>query len=153
MTQTGKIGSIKLWLPLILFSALLVTSCASTDGQNKKSEDTLKLSVDIFNGAFRWEDYAEAAAYVPADKKERFWAVADKLKGKIRITEFNLRDVEFKDKSHTASAILQFQFWRLESPTLQTVTFTQKWYFIEKEKLWKVSDSGFGAITNTNVGF
>ncbi|MFZ0927959.1 MAG: hypothetical protein WAN11_05140 [Syntrophobacteraceae bacterium] len=153
MTQTEKTGSRKLWLPFILFLAVLVTSCASTGGQEKKSENSLKLSVDIFNGAFRWEDYAEAAAYVPADKKERFWAVTDKLKGKVRITDFNLREVEFKDKSHTANAILQFQFWRFESPTLQTVTFTQKWYFIEKEKQWKVSDSGFGAITNTNVGF
>ena len=69
---------------------------------------------------------------MPADKKEHFWAEVDKFKGKIRITDYNLREVELKDKSTSANAILYFQFWRLESPTLQTVTFTQKWCFTKR---------------------
>ena len=90
---------------------------------------------------------------MPADKKEHFWAEVDRFKGKIRITDYNLREVEQKDKSASANAILYFQFWRLESPTLQAVTFTQKWSFDQKEKQWKVSDSGFRAITKTRAGF
>jgi len=153
MTQTGKTGPRKLRLPFVLFLALIVASCASTGGEGKKLEDSLKLSVDAFNSAFRWEDYKEAGAFVPPDKKEQFWAEVDKFKGKIRIIEYNLREVELKDKSRSANAILYFQFWRLESPTVHTVTFTQKWYFVEKDRLWKVSDSGFGAITKTDVRF
>jgi hypothetical protein len=153
MTQIAKTGPRKLRLPFILFLALIVASCASTGGKDKKLEDSLKLSVDAFNSAFRWEDYREAAAFVPPDKKEHFWAEVDRFKGKIRIVDFNLREVELKEKSTSAGATLHFQFWRLESPTLQTVTFTQKWYFVEKDKQWKVSDSGFGAITKTRAGF
>jgi hypothetical protein len=154
MTQTGNTATRKPWLRLILFLALIVASCASTGGgQEKKLEDSLKLSVEAFNSSFRWEDYKEASAFVPPDKKEQFWAEVDKFKGKIRIVEYNIREVELRDKSSSASTLLQFQFWRLESPTLQTVTFTQKWYYTEKDKLWKVSHSGFGAITKSSVGF
>jgi hypothetical protein len=155
MTQTGKTGPRKLRLPFILFLALIVASCASTGGQekqDKKLEASLRLSVDAFNSAFRWEDYTGAATFVPKDKKEQFWTEVDKFKGKIRIVDFNLRDVELKDKNASADAILYFQFWHLESPTLQTVTFTQKWQYTEKDKQWKVSDSGFGVITKTKVG-
>ena len=156
MTQMAKTGPKKLRRPFVLFLALVVTSCASTGGQdthNKKLEASLKLAVDAFNSAFKWEDYAEAAAFAPKDKKERFWAEVDKFKGKIRIVDFGVREVEITDKGASASAILYFQFWRLESPTLQTITFTQKWRYVEKEKQWKLSDSGFEAITKTGAGF
>ena len=80
MTQTEKTGPRKLRLPFILFLALIVVSCASTGSQekqdklDKKLEASLKLAVDAFNSAFRWEDYVGAAALVPKDKKEQFWA-------------------------------------------------------------------------------
>jgi hypothetical protein len=94
-----------------------------------------------------------AAAFVPKDKKEQFWVEVDKFKGKIRIVEFNLREVELTDKSAGANVIMHFQFWRLESPTVQTVTFTQKWHYTEKDKQWRVSDSGYGAIVKTRAAF
>ncbi|MGA2027038.1 MAG: hypothetical protein ABSH17_08225 [Syntrophobacteraceae bacterium] len=153
MTQSAKTGPRRLRLPFILFLALIVASCASTGRQDKKLGESLTLSVDAFNSAFRAEEYTEAAAFVPADKKEHFWAEVDRFKGKIRISDYNVREIEHKDKSTSANPIVYFQFWRLDSPTLQTVTFTQKWYFDQKDKQWKVSDSGFGAITKTGAGF
>jgi hypothetical protein len=39
-------------LPFILFLALTVASCASSGGEEKKLEASLKLSVDAFNSAF-----------------------------------------------------------------------------------------------------
>jgi hypothetical protein len=151
MEKTGKPGPMILTLPLVLFFALIVASCASTgEGQEKKEERLLRASVEAFNGAFRWEEYAQASVFVPPDKREAFWAEVDKFKGKIRITDYELRDVELKDKGVWAIAILRFQYWRLESPILKSVSFTQRWYFTEKDKLWRVSDSGFGAITEKN---
>ena len=155
MTQTGKTGPRKLRLPFILFLALIVASCASSGSQDKKDktlEGSLKFAVDAFNSAFRWEDYTGAAAFVPKDKKEQFWAEVDKFKGKIRITDFNLREVELKDKNTSADAIMSFQFWHLESPTLKTVTLTQKWHYDEKDKHWKLNDSGFGAVIKPRGG-
>lgn len=132
---------------LILLLALMAASCGSYESQEKKQEELFRASVDAFNSAFRWEDYAQAAVYVSPDKKEQFWEQADKFKGKIRLTDYELREVELQDKGTRGRAILRFQYWRLDSPTLQSITFTQKWYYIPKDKRWRVSDSGYGAIT------
>ena len=152
MTQISTTARRRLLLPFIIFLALIITSCASTWGENKKPEE-FKDSIDAFNSAFRWEEYKEAAAFVPPDKKEEFWAQVDKFKGKIRITDFEVRETQLKDKNPSATAILHLQYWRTESPTLQTVTFTQKWYYNAKEKKWMVVDHGFGAITRSGAGF
>jgi hypothetical protein len=151
MAQTGKIAPRKLWIVFILFLALLPASCASTGGRDeKKSMDALKASVEAFNSAFRWEDYPEAAAFVPADKKEQFWAEVDRFKGKVRIVDFQVREVTPEEKGHRGTAIIHFQYWRLASPTVLTLTISQKWFFIDKEKGWKVAESGFGPLTKTH---
>jgi len=153
MEQAGKTCSKKLSLFLIVFVALIVASCASAGRHEEKLKESLKASVDTFNSAFKWEDYSDAVAFVPVAKKEAFWAEVDKFKGKIRLTEYELREVSVKEHVSSASAIVHFQYWRPEEPSLLSVTFTQKWYYIEKDKLWKVSDSGFGAITKTPARF
>ena len=51
------------------------------------------------------------------------------------------------------TSVVSYQYWLTDSPTVQTVTFSQKWYYTDKDKLWKVYDDGFGAITKTMVGF
>ena len=86
-------------------------------------------------------------------KKEQFWAEADRFKGKIRISDYEVRQVDSKGKGGLATAILHLQYWRPESPILQSVTFTQKWYYTEKDKLWRVSDTGFEAITRGRAEF
>lgn len=146
MKHTERFGSKKLWLPLILSISLIAASCASTGRQEKNLEESLKASVELFNSAFRWEDYAQASAFVPAAKKEAFWAEVDRFKGRVRLTEYEVREIDIREQRFYGTAILRFQYWRLESPTLENVTFTQKWYFSEKDKLWKVIESGFEAI-------
>ena len=51
MAQTGKSTARKLWIPFILFVALVPASCASTGGDDKKMLDSLKASVEAFNNA------------------------------------------------------------------------------------------------------
>jgi hypothetical protein len=138
---------------LILLLALVVASCASSESREKKQEEVLRASVDTFNSAFKWEDYIQAAVFVAPDKKQLFWEQADKFKGKIRLTDYELREVELKDKGATATAILHFQYWRLDSPTLRSITLTQKWYYTSKDKQWRVSESGYSAITRGQKSF
>ena len=153
MAQTGKITPRKLWILFVLLLALVPASCASTGTHDeKKLMEALKASVEAFNSAIRWEDYAAAAAFVPADKKELFWTEVDRFKGKIRIIDYQIREVTPEEKGHRATAIIYFQYWRVASPTVQTVTISQKWFYMRKEKVWKVADNGFGAITRANAG-
>jgi hypothetical protein len=154
MAQTGKITPRKLWIVFILFLALLPASCASTGVHDeKKLMEALKASVEAYNNAIRWEDYTTAAEFVPAGKKEQFWTEADRFKGKIRIVDFQVREVTPEEKGHRGTAIIYLQYWRLASPTVVSLTISQKWFFIDKEKCWKVADSGFGPLTRAHAEY
>ncbi len=154
MTEFKEIASEKLKLGLIIFLSVTLASCASIGGreENKKAR-LLNESVDAFNSSFRWEDYKEASSFVSPNKKELFWTEVDKFKGKIRLSDYQIREVNYEKGCPSATAIVYFQYWRPDDPTLQTVTFSQTWYYSEKQEMWKVGDSGFGAILKNRVGF
>ena len=125
-----------------LIVGVAAVSLASTEDHDKN----LKGSVKAFNDAFKFEDYTQASVFVSPDKKEKFWSEADRFQGKIRLAEYELRDVQVDEKNKYAKAILYFQYWRPDAPTVKTVSFTQKWQYFEKDKTWRVSDSGFEAF-------
>jgi hypothetical protein len=146
MKKTEKTGRKMVTSILVLFVALTIASCASTEGEQTKNENSLKQAVESFNDSFRYEDYTTAAAFVPRDKREEFWAEADRFKGRIRLSEFELREVQCTGKGDLGTALLHFQYWRPEAPVLKSVTFTQRWVFSVKEKIWRVVYSGYDAI-------
>ncbi len=129
-------------------TALIATAAAAAS--TEEHDKNLKESVRAFNEAFKFEDYAQASAFVIPDKKEKFWSEVDRFQGKIRLVEYELRDMQLDEKKNHATAILYFQYWRPESPILKTVSFTQKWQYSEKEKTWRVSDSGFEAFPSNS---
>ncbi len=125
---------------------LLVADAASPKDPDKNLKDSMRA----FNDAFRVGDYAQARVFVSPDKKEKFWSEVDRVQGKIRIAEYELRDLQLDEKKNHAAAILHFQYWRTESPSLKAVSFTQKWQYSEKDKTWRVSDSGFEAFPSNS---
>jgi len=129
-------------------TALVATAAASASTEDH--DKNLKASVKAFNEAFRFEDYTQASVFVTPDKKEKFWSEVDRFQGKIRLAEYDLRDMQLDEKKNHATAILYFQYWRPESPILKTVSFTQKWQYSEKDKKWRVSDSGFEAFPSNS---
>ena len=132
-------------------SASVVVGVAAVSSASTGEHDkNLKGSVKAFNEAFRSEDYAQASVFVSPDKKEKFWSEVDRFQGKIRLAEYELRDVQLDEKKSHAAAILSFQYWRPESPSVKTVSFTQKWQYSEKDKAWRVSDSGFEAFPSNS---
>ena len=131
--------------------AVVTASCSAVaDHKNEGNNKKLKDSLTSFNEAFIFEDYAQASGFVSPDKKEKFWSEVDRFQGKIRIAEYELRDMQLDEKKNHATVILQLQYWRTESPILKTVSFTQKWQYSEKDKTWRVSDSGFEAFPSNS---
>jgi hypothetical protein len=132
-------------------SAQVVVGVAAVSSASAKEHDEkLKTSVKAFNEAFRSEDYTQASVFVSPDKKEEFWSEADRFQGKIRLAEYELRDMQLDEKKNHATVILYFQYWRIESQIVKTVSFTQKWQYFEKDKTWRVSDSGFEAFPSNS---
>jgi hypothetical protein len=132
----------------------LVASCGafSSGSKQEKKKESLAVSVEAFNTAFRWEDYKSASVWINPEQKELFWAEVDRFKRKIHLVEFQIRDIDFDEKKPMSTAFVYFQYYRNDAPTLVTVTFPQKWYFSEMEKCWRLSQSGYQAITKEGQG-
>jgi hypothetical protein len=151
MVRKRNTSSIMLTLAC-LFLVGLVASCASFSNKEEKQRETLKDSVEAFNSSFRWEDYKSASVFVNPDQKELFWTEVDKFKRKIHLVEFQIREITWNEKAPVATAILFFQYYRTDAPILKSVSFSQKWYFSEKEKSWRLGQSGYQAITKGDAG-
>jgi hypothetical protein len=132
------------------YQGALLAATVAASASAEEHDKNLKATVEAFNGAFKFEDYKQASVFVSPDKKEEFWSDVDRFQGKIRITEYELRDMQLDEKNNKATAIFSSQYWRTESPILKTVSFTQKWQYSEKDKTWRVSDSGFEAFPSSN---
>jgi hypothetical protein len=138
----------------IFLLSLPVVSCGSmASRQDAKMEKGLRESVDAFNFAFRWEEYSAAAAFLPTSRKADFWCLVDTFKGRLRIVDYEVREIELLKGIPRGTAIVAYQYYLSASPILEKATFTQKWYYTEQDKMWRVERSGFDAIARTDVGF
>lgn len=136
-----------------LLIGMVLQSCSTVGlSEDKKDNEVLKASVEAFNFAFRWEDYIAAAVWIPAGKKESFWKEVDSFKGKIRVIDAKIRDLDHVEDSGAATAIVIVQYYRMNAPNLQTATISQKWFFSEKDKAWQLGNTGFEAITKKAAG-
>ena len=140
--------------PLLIGQAAVqgteVVAVAAASAASEDRNKDLKDSIQAFNNAFKFEDYPRAFLLVSPDKKETFWSEADRMKGQIQLAEYELRDIQFDEKKHRATIILNFQYWRTESPILKSVSLSQEWQYFEKNKTWRVGDSGFEAILSNS---
>ena len=132
------------------YQTTMLTATVATSALTEEDNKKLKDSVRAFNQSFRCQDYKQASVFVSPEKKEEFWSEVDRFQGKIRITEYELRDMQLDEKKNCATVIFCSQYWRTESPILSTVSFTQKWQYSEKDKTWRVSDSGFEAFPSNS---
>ena len=147
-----KKGSKLLKPAFLLLIAALTVSCGTLTSSQDKKREGLRASVEGFNSSFRWEDYQAASVFVTPGQKELFWAEVDKFKGKVRLVDFQIRDIDWTEKAPTATAIVYFQYYRMDSPTLETVSFPQRWYYSEKENIWRLDQSGYQVITKEGRG-
>jgi hypothetical protein len=153
MKRTIRPASPLLRLCVIFFFALVTVSCATGGGHGEqKAKKLLKEEIDQFNSDIRWQDYQHAEVFVPKSQVDRYWSETDRMKRDIRLTDFEVRNVEFSEDVHSARVLVHFQYWSLESPILRSVTVHQKWRFDELRKVWHVTNTGFGAITRTSSG-
>ncbi len=153
MSERKKIVPTILAAFLGLMLAAAAVSCTSIGlTKDEKGKEVLTSSIEAFNHAFRWEDHTAAAVFVPSGKKEQYWNEVDNFKGKIKIIDIQIRDIDHVEDGTTATAVLNVQYYRPESPILQTATFSQKWFFSEKEKGWQIGQSGYQAMSKQPTG-
>ena len=131
-----------------MFAAFLLSSCISCASANsqKNSPEGLGSSVRIFSYALRWGDYKAAAIFQPLNQQQRYWDLMDEFNRKLRIVDYEVRQVNLEPGSTTGIAILNYHYYLTSDPNMRSKNIQQKWSYVEKEKLWKVSEDGLDQL-------
>ena len=124
-------------MSLICLVLPLLLSC-STFGDKKNDDKSLVEHIEAFNSALRWEDFKIAASVIPPQSQEEFWRLADKMQGRVRIMDFQIRNVSMEPGSQSWTAILRFRYYYTDDPHVRTKTLRQRWRFLEKEEVWQL---------------
>lgn len=132
----GKSGARRFGLLLCFFAGIL-SSCGLLTTQ-KGNEQALRLAADRFNTSLRWEDYKAAATRIAPSRREDFWNQVERLRGQVRIMEYQVMDVSLNETDRSGTVTLRYRFFHKRNPQLQTTTVRQKWEFSEREHVWQV---------------
>lgn len=126
------------WKCSILIVVLLLLAGCSRSQKQTRGEGGLMSAVESFNSLLRWEEYRLASAWIPQADKELFWGIADLFEGRLRIMDYQVRDVSVANNGTSGSVILSFRFYFTNNPNLLSRTIHQKWVFSEEKKSWLV---------------
>lgn len=124
-----------LWITLLLMYG--TAGCGSL-GESPKESKEFSQAIDQFHAAVRWEAYDRALPFVSPPLVDDFYDLTDILQGKVRIMEYEVRNLSFDQKGETATATVFFRFYHQDSPQLQTRTIREKWAYAGKEKIWQI---------------
>jgi hypothetical protein len=125
----------RLRTPLFLFViAISLMACATV-----KSRAAFDEALERYNKLIRWGDLDRAAVYASPAVSQEFW---DRVKASkdARVTDYQVVDVKYDEKTEKASAVVTFSYYRITSGLVRKVTDNQKWAYIgEGEgKGWKL---------------
>jgi len=122
---------------LLCFLTGILCSCSMLSSQ-KGNEQALRVAADRFNTSLRWEDYKAAATRTAPSRREDFWNQVERLRGQVRIMDYEVMDVSLNDTDRSVTVTLRYRFFHKRNPQLQTTTVRQKWEFSEREHVWQV---------------
>lgn len=107
-------------------------------GESTRESKGFGLAIDQFHSAVRWEAYDRALPFVSPPLVDDFYDLTDILQSKVRIMEYEVRNLSIDQKGETATATVFFKFYHQNSPQLQTKTIREKWAYADKEKIWQI---------------
>jgi hypothetical protein len=125
---------------LVVFLLFPFVACSTLPG-SRTNKDAFASAVESFNTALRWGDYKLAAAFVAAAEQERFWRFSDLMEGRIKITNYEIRQLTWNEVEAQIPVFVKFQYFFMNDPYLQTRTIRQQWLFSEQAKGWQVAES------------
>lgn len=122
----------------LLLCALIssgLNACKTLEGQ-KCNPENLGQSVEKFFMALRWEEYKVASQFIPIPLRSQFWDDMDLFQRRVRLMDFQVRDVTIRQSAMSADVLLQCRFYHTDDPQLHTKTLQQEWRYMNK--VWLV---------------
>ena len=87
-----------------------------------------------------------ASAFVPPDLQEQFWQLADIMEKRMRLTDYDIRNVSMAKNGDSFPVIIRFHYYVTNDPHLQTKTVRQQWFFSQETENWMITQSGLEAL-------
>ena len=105
---------------------VVVASLAACASPQKRTESLLETSTRFQEG-LRWRRFEDAASHVPPAEREDFLDEHDKLDADLRIDDYEVIRVHFKDGHEEAQVQVKYS-WHLDGEGVVKETVTdQKW--------------------------
>lgn len=104
-----------------------VAGCATT---SKEKMTQLQDSVLGYNEAYRWQNYEQAASYVPADLRAAFLATYDDAENALHIEDYQILKID-SDQDDAATVTIRVRFTQLPSVNVEKKTLVQHWHKLE----------------------
>jgi hypothetical protein len=104
-----------------------------------QSREAFDANLEKYNQLVRWRDFDRAVLFLSASVSgefgERVKAARD-----ARITDYQITDVKYDDKTGEASAAVTFSYYLLTSGLVTKVTDHQKWVYADEGgvKEWRL---------------
>jgi hypothetical protein len=115
----------------------LSCACATLRGDKNDAENLLAC-VEVFNSNLKWQDYKEASVFLPPAMQESFWKETDDLQGKVRMMDYQIRNIAMEKDGQAATVLLRYRFFYTNDPYVQTKMVRQQWRYLEPEKAWQI---------------
>jgi hypothetical protein len=120
----------------LLFSALVLTACATQTGLSEEFD----RSVKAYNRMLRWHEIENAGmTYMDPEQREEFLKQADTLKKRgLSVTDFRILSTRYIPEKKSGDVVTEFDYFLLPSNRVKTVLYRQEWVYIENIKSWKL---------------
>ncbi len=121
-------------LPCLLILVSLV-SCATKE----TTREVFQMNLEKYNQLLRWQDFDRAALFSSPSISDRFAERVKAARG-VRITDYQIIDVKYNEKTLDASAVVIFSYYLITKGLLASVTDNQKWAYIDEDgdKAWRL---------------
>lgn len=119
-------------ITIAVLSLALLSGCATSSSRNvSKSQEDCDKAIKNYNKLIRWHEAEKAGmAFVePKQLKAYKKSVEDLKKREINFTDFRIQVTDCGTSKQTVEAVVEFDYYRLTSGKLKTVTDRQTWVY------------------------
>ncbi|GBD38840.1 hypothetical protein HRbin37_01101 [bacterium HR37] len=125
---------LNLLLPIFLF---LITGCFTTALSGRR-EESLKKTASLYYTLIMWKHFKRANAFVHEEKRRQFDRFTSRIKDKLNITSYQIKDIVFEDNKRSKVKVV-LSYYKYPSVSEKTVFLEDIWIF-EKGNWFIYSD-------------
>jgi len=120
------------WIRTVLWLVLVLMVGAGCAAKKQPSPVDLKKTAEHFSQRMRWQDYRQAAAFLPTEEREAF--VAEwKASKDLHVVGSRIESIEMLD-AESGSVVMVIEYYMLPSNAVRETESKQEWRYRPGER-------------------